>query len=159
MPRGYSSLTGEPTGAPRRYFVGMQRVCKKCGVMYVVTEAMVRNRSYACRACASRASVERAKRNRERKRASNNAWHAKNSANRADATRSYRKRHPEANAAHQAVATAIRNGTLSRQPCSVCGAGRAHAHHDDYSKPLSVIWLCHRHHMERHAMLAARERT
>ena len=40
---------------------------------------------------------------------------------------------------------AIRNGTLQRQPCGVCGK-KAEAHHPDYSKPLSVRWLCPLHH-------------
>jgi hypothetical protein len=32
----------------------------------------------------------------------------------------------------------------------VCGRTRSHAHHDDYSKPLDVIWLCSTHHRSRH---------
>jgi hypothetical protein len=104
----------------------------------------------------SRAAVERAKVNREAKRKSNNAWHAKNSANRAAATAAYRERHPEKRRAHNAVQTAIRNGSIVKSPCVECGSGKAHAHHDDYSKPLEIVWLCHTHHMQRHAMLAAR---
>lgn len=52
--------------------------------------------------------------------------------------------------AHTKVETAILNGTLVRQPCEVCGKERVDAHHDDYSKPLEVRWLCRGHHMEHH---------
>lgn len=50
------------------------------------------------------------------------------------------------------VAQALRNGTLKRRPCRVCGTKkRIQAHHDDYTKPLKVRWLCPKHHGERHA--------
>jgi predicted Zn-ribbon and HTH transcriptional regulator len=53
--------------------------------------------------------------------------------------------------AHQAVAQAIRFGRLIRGTCSVCGSGEGvEGHHDDYDKPLSVVWLCKKHHEERH---------
>lgn len=40
---------------------------------------------------------------------------------------------------------------LPRSPCEVCGKTiGVHAHHDDYSKPLLVRWLCARHHMQIH---------
>lgn len=57
---------------------------------------------------------------------------------------------PEKIAARYAVSNAIRDGRLVKQPCEVCGKENAHGHHEDYSKPLEVNWLCHTHHMERH---------
>lgn len=48
------------------------------------------------------------------------------------------------------VLTAFRNGTLIRKPCEVCGNSRVHAHHEDYSKPLDVKFLCSKHHTETH---------
>lgn len=58
--------------------------------------------------------------------------------------------HPERKKARQAVNHAIQAGRLERQPCEVCGNPKAQGHHDDYSKPLQVRWLCHVHHREVH---------
>lgn len=60
--------------------------------------------------------------------------------------------------AQNAVRTAIRNGTLVRRPCESfsswrnrdCGRTPAHAHHEDYSKPLEIVWLCASCHKSRH---------
>lgn len=46
------------------------------------------------------------------------------------------------------------NHTLERKPCEMCGEERSDAHHDDYSKPLEVRWLCRKHHMELHRKYA-----
>jgi hypothetical protein len=54
--------------------------------------------------------------------------------------------------AHRAVRDAIRDGILRPGPCEVCGSTLdIHAHHDDYSRPLDVIWLCASHHMQLHS--------
>ena len=53
--------------------------------------------------------------------------------------------------ARSEVAWAVRNGHLIREPCSQCGALKAEAHHEDYTKPLEVVWLCRSHHKLRHA--------
>ena len=55
----------------------------------------------------------------------------------------------------QIVAKAVKDGSLLRQPCEVCGASKkVHAHHDDYGKPLAVRWLCPSHHHEAHGRTA-----
>jgi hypothetical protein len=43
----------------------------------------------------------------------------------------------------------LRDNHMNRQPCEICGA-KAEAHHDDYTKPLEVRWLCFKHHREWH---------
>lgn len=74
------------------------------------------------------------------------------------ARRAYLERNPEKRAAHIITWNAIRDGVLIRQPCEECGEPRAEAHHDDYSKPLDVRWLCGRHHRQHHAALRAAQR-
>jgi hypothetical protein len=54
---------------------------------------------------------------------------------------------------HTAVSNAIKDGKLIKQPCEVCGT-KAEAHHDDYSKPLDVRWLCRKHHLEHHGKVS-----
>ena len=66
------------------------------------------------------------------------------------AKRRYLERNPVKRAAHIAVSNALRDGQMHRSPCEVCGNPKAEAHHDDYSKPLDVRWLCREHHAEWH---------
>lgn len=44
----------------------------------------------------------------------------------------------------------IKRGLVLRQPCSVCENPIAEGHHNDYTKPLEVIWLCRNCHMDFH---------
>ena len=66
------------------------------------------------------------------------------------AKRDYERRNPIKRKAKEAVNNAVRDRRLSRNPCEVCGESKAQAHHDDYSKPLDVRWLCATHHTEWH---------
>lgn len=68
----------------------------------------------------------------------------------------FERKFPEKAAAHRAVRRALRNGSLVRQPCERCrSTDRIHAHHEDYSKPLTVNWLCGPCHQARHRELGA----
>ncbi len=45
--------------------------------------------------------------------------------------------------ARSAVKNAVRDGYLIRGDCEVCGISKnIQGHHEDYTKPLEVIWLC-----------------
>ena len=63
----------------------------------------------------------------------------------------WRKRNPEATRAHAKVQRALASGKLARLPCELCGESRADAHHDDYSAPLDVRWLCRPCHKQEHS--------
>lgn len=58
------------------------------------------------------------------------------------------QKHPERKKAYSCLRRALKKGLLKKRPCEVpdCGLEKVHAHHQDYSKPLEVIWLCPRHH-------------
>lgn len=72
--------------------------------------------------------------------------------------RAYSKAHGtrEHHKARWQVHRALEAGRLIRCPCEVCGAPKVDAHHDDYSKPLEVRWLCRPHHVEHHAKAEGR---
>ena len=63
----------------------------------------------------------------------------------------WRKRNPKKYACHLAAQNALRLGVIKRQPCEVCGGEKADMHHDDYSRPFDVRFLCRRHHKQHHA--------
>lgn len=42
----------------------------------------------------------------------------------------------------------VLSGKISKLPCQVCGNIKSEAHHSDYTKPLSVEWLCRIHHRQ-----------
>jgi len=44
----------------------------------------------------------------------------------------------------------LRDNHIERQLCEVCGNPDTEAHHDDYSKPLEIRWLCFEYHREWH---------
>lgn len=75
-----------------------------------------------------------------------------------ESTKSYRRKYPEKHHAHMAVRRALLNGTLIKMPCQQCGELKTEAHHDDYSQPMEVLWLCKLHHAERHVELRRKER-
>lgn len=45
---------------------------------------------------------------------------------------------------------AIKSGLLSKRPCIICGDTNVQAHHESYDNPYDVIWLCDKHHKEKH---------
>src|SRR5690349_7922719 len=69
-------------------------------------------------------------------------------AQRKDYAKANPRPRPEADplkrAARVALGNAVRDGRVKKAPeCEVCSiSGDLHGHHEDYSKPLEVIWVC-----------------
>jgi hypothetical protein len=66
------------------------------------------------------------------------------------ANRATKARYPEREKARRIASAARRRGNLTRGVCEIGGAacGPTEAHHDDYSKPLEVRWVCRTHHRQ-----------
>ncbi|MFB1064948.1 hypothetical protein [Natrinema sp. H-ect4] len=67
----------------------------------------------------------------------------------------YKKRmqekYPHKVAARKKVFEALRTGKLEKEPCEKCGSTEnVEAHHEDYSRPLDVTWLCGSCHRDLH---------
>ena len=65
-------------------------------------------------------------------------------------TKAWREEDRRRQSAHSAVRQAILKGKLEKSPCERCGDEKSLAHHEDYDKPLYVMWLCQPCHKQRH---------
>ena len=65
-------------------------------------------------------------------------------------TRIWRAEDKRRQKAHYSVSQAIKKGQLIRQPCCRCNEKHSIAQHEDYDKPLDVMWLCQPCHKQRH---------
>lgn len=65
----------------------------------------------------------------------------------------YIKNHPEKIRAHWMLRAAVKSGKIIKpEQCSECEETKdIHGHHDDYSKPLVVRWLCRKCHDRHHS--------
>lgn len=95
-------------------------------------------------------------------------WSTENRERKNNYNRLYRLRHPDYSMkqwrramevypdkvrARKSVRRALASGRLVRGLCAVCDAIDVHAHHEDYSRRLDIVWLCPMHHAERHGLL------
>ena len=60
------------------------------------------------------------------------------------------KKYPEKQKAREKLNCLVVLGKIKRGVCETCGSPDTHAHHEDYSKPLNVAWLCRKCHCRLH---------
>lgn len=144
------------------------KTCKRCLEQKEITEfyrhhAMADGHLSFCKPCVRRYALEHRRRNLERvqrydrlrgrgeKRKAAVAERAKRNREYSRAKcRESAQRYPDKLRARALVGNAVRDGRLKRCACERCGDERVQAHHDDYTKPLDVRWLCSKHHGEEH---------
>ena len=116
-------------------------VCKNCGVDFFAIKYEVKRGGgkFCSRTC------------QRSQQAKKNAAARIDGLTAADRKRAWIEKTPkQVHVAHKKTEWAIESGALVRQPCELCGAIKVDAHHDDYSKPLEVRWLCRKHHLLHH---------
>jgi len=117
---------------------GIQSFCKKC------SKTIVKNRY----------PVKREYNKRWRRSEAGIKWYLANKDKMNKRHAEYRKHlSPEAKKrqrSREILKDVVRSGRIKRQPCTICGEIKSQSHHEDYSKPFEVIWLCHKHHLEKH---------
>ena len=96
---------------------------------YVSQKRRLTRLRLACRKCAA---------------AMANRWRTRNPKRMAEIVRRSVLKHHARQMARMAVANAVRKGILFRPFfCPRCeGSAEVHAHHEDYSRPLEVKWMC-----------------
>jgi hypothetical protein len=71
--------------------------------------------------------------------------------------RTWKDNHPIKRKAHTLIERQIRSGKLQRRACEAtsitCSNAKTIAHHNNYRKPLEVIFLCRSHHARLHNAL------
>lgn len=140
--------------------------CRNCGGDDLVTRYQAEvKKELRCHTCIA----ERTRRRRAERVAQGTQW--KRDPAKAEAYEAERSKRPEVkrrraddmaryardpslrehHKARWLVRREIASGRMTRLPCEVCGTEPTEGHHDDYSKPLDVRWLCKKHHREHHA--------
>lgn len=123
-----------------------ERKCWMCKVVkpkedYYKDKGSPSGFAYTCKACVliiSREQKHRIKWNKGHRDSMN------------ESLKKYQARNPEKVAAWKIYKKALQSGKIVKQPCVVCNNPSAQGHHQDYSKPLEVVWLCRTHHKDVH---------
>jgi len=107
-----------------------------------------------CKECFRERKAEYHLKNGDAVRKKHREYYAKNRERTIERVRLWRLANPEKIKAEGAVAHAKKMGRLIVEPCETCGSTEnVDAHHDDYTKPLDVRWLCKSCHRRHHAKL------
>lgn len=79
-------------------------------------------------------------------------WRKKNPKKVCEIQKRWSENNPEKMRSKYKYRTAVKNGTLVRPVvCSECEEeARIEGHHEDYDKPLDVIWVCNKCHNKLH---------
>lgn len=145
--------------------------CKQCATIKPLSEFAIRSsvadgRQSECKSCKAVRYQENRDHIRSRQAETWKQYSVNNRESLKEKGRAYRKNNSEQASAYRAqykidfapkiaaknaVWSKILTGKIMKQPCEICGNRTADAHHDDYAQPLSVRWLCRRHHSAWHA--------
>jgi len=147
----------------------MTKTCKTCGIEKDISEFSKGLRGLYgvrahCKICCNLYKKQWGEENRDRVICYSRNWYQSNTDKALEAVKNWRDsnpgvrdeinkryadRNPEKIKSHRIVHQAVRDGLLVKSRCP-CGSINVQGHHEDYSKPLEVVWLCPRCHTRLH---------
>ena len=133
----------------------MDKMCSSCSETKDVSMFQKRSMSKdgltaACKKCLSARDKSRDSQERRKARYAY-AKTERGIETRRRGRKAWEERNPDKRACHVITGNAIRRGRITNGPCSICcSTTNIEAHHNDYAKPLDVIWLCRQCHADHH---------
>lgn len=130
------------------------RICKTCGLEKSLENdfysAINGRHELSCKVCRSLKMALQKRENYDPKKERRKFLRRKKHPNYKTGWEKWAKKYPIKQKARQMARNAVKAGKLLKLPCEVCGDLKSQGHHEDYNKPLAVIWLCTQHHKEKH---------
>lgn len=132
------------------------KICSCCNLEKQIFDFQVRKaskdgRTASCKSCLKIRDKNRENDERRKQRLEYQKTEAGKLAHK-KAMDSYKLRYPMKYAAHIITRNYIRDGKLfPKSICECCGSTeKIEGHHDDYTKPLDIKWLCEKCHKKWH---------
>jgi len=131
------------------------KMCNHCKIRKPENEFYKMHRclndlSFICKKCDRKRTEEYRSNNRHIIRERFKKWRNKNKDKINAYQKLYQLKNKERINVRATVYRAIKLKKIIRKNCSVCNEKKSEAHHEDYSKPLDIIWLCRLHHAQIH---------
>jgi hypothetical protein len=137
--------------------VEVMKICSKCGKEKPFSSFSKHYRTpdklqFYCKSCERLVNKKWRDSNLGRRRETISKWRKENSEKILEYSKKYRSENWEKVYAGNALRDAVRRGKIHKPViCSKCsGGGIIDGHHEDYSKPLRVEWLCRTCHKANH---------
>jgi len=139
----------------------IKKKCTRCGETKDISQFQKRAASSdgltaSCKKCLSDYDKKRANKPHRVKARENYLKTEQGKAAHKRAVDKYRKKNNIQYSSNNILNNAIRDGKIKKPTkCSICGVENVliHGHHEDYSKPLEVIWCCEQCHEKLHGRL------
>ena len=149
-PPEQQTLEGVPIVSP---ITGTEKKCRVCGTElndFNTTHYQILHRNYICRKCRREWQRKWVEDNPEKAKLINRKTHERNVEKKREYHIGYVRENRVKRNAQNMARYNKRMGRIDQKPCLVCGLLPSEMHHDDYSKPLEVKWLCPMHHRRVH---------
>jgi Bacillus phage endonuclease len=129
------------------------QACRRCGALFKRTRHQITFRDFTCNTCRLTSYKQTRHLNPEKFRLKGRLNYRRHKEQLSALYKLKRKTDPVFKmkvVARAKLRHSVLKGRTKKTACIKCGNPNSEGHHDDYSKPLDVQWLCHLCHCELH---------